>query len=328
MRRARARQLGAFAASAVLLIGCSSGSKPNNAGSKDPTGGVVNVPKPAPSQAFVSTAGLKSEESTTASYQFSIALAAVGQAGPAPISISGKGSYDLSQPSTNTVVDMSTVLNMLTASDIERDPRLALMFSEPLEFISTTESVYMKGGLATYASFFVEGPEREWVKVSAKDSNQFAGFASFDSSNYLALLRGAGKDVKQIGTEEVRNVMTTRYRTTVNVGDAMAKAQGLRKQAVEQLSSTLGDTNVLDVEVWIDSDGLVRRLQVPIAFAAFIGETKTKGGAAARPMRISLEFFDYGKPVTFVVPSAAIVSDLSVLPEFNMINPADEPFKK
>jgi len=107
----------------------------------------------------------------------------------------------------------------------------------------------------------------------------------------------------------------------------MAKAQGLRKQAVAQMSSTLGDANLFEVEVWIDDDGLVRRMQVPIVFAAFLGETKERGDAKARPMRISLEYFDFGKPVTFVVPSTSIVSDLSVLPEFSMANPADEPFK-
>ncbi len=84
---------------------------------------------------------------------------------------------------------------------------------------------------------------------------------------------------------------------------------------------------MLDVEVWIDADGLVRRLQMPIAFAVLIGNTKSKGEATARPMRISLEYFGYGKPVGFVVPSRTIVSDLSVLPDFNMVNPADEPVK-
>jgi hypothetical protein len=131
--------------------------------------------------------------------------------------------------------------------------------------------------------------------VDLKELQQLGGN---DPSNQLQLLAGASEDgVKEVGTETVRGVATTRYDAVVDLNKAAAQAPESARRAITQLVERLGGSS-MPVSVWIDADGLPRRFE----------QTLTVGpaaGADAQTVRTRIEFYDYGTPVTVTIPPAS-----------------------
>jgi outer membrane lipoprotein-sorting protein len=142
--------------------------------------------------------------------------------------------------------------------------RLSLpMSSTPLEAIAADGAFYVRGGpIASIA-------QGKWLRVKADDSSFNLGAA--DPAQLLQYLRSTSK-VEQRGTATVRGVRTTHY---------VARIQP------KQLSSPV------PLDVWVDGQGLVRRLRVQLQQA-----------------KASLDLFDFGD-VSIDVPSNSDTVDLS-----------------
>jgi hypothetical protein len=104
---------------------------------------------------------------------------------------------------------------------------------------------------------------------------------AIDPSELLDELRAEGVAVTEVGTEDVRGVATTHY--------ALVAPAGATEPA-------WGD---LTADVWIDADGLVRRVSL------------SSGGDD--PFTMTAELFDLGAPVSINVPPADQVTDLTTL---------------
>jgi len=110
----------------------------------------------------------------------------------------------------------------------------------------------------------------------------------FDPSKLLEVLREVGADMQIVGAEVVRGVATTHVRGTVSA------------------ASGVGSSPDGAIDVWIDRDGLVRRVRmVPDGFPAAMG------GAADEV--VTIELFDYGEPVEIRVPEASETTPFSNL---------------
>jgi hypothetical protein len=84
--------------------------------------------------------------------------------------------------------------------------------------------------------------------------------ASVDARGELALLEEVTGKVQKLGKENVRGVPTTRYRGTVGVSE---NAERLREEGADDLASHIeAEGSPLQVEAWIDADGLVRRMRL------------------------------------------------------------------
>lgn len=109
-----------------------------------------------------------------------------------------------------------------------------------------------------------------------------------DPTQFLEFLRAAaGDEVEEAGTAEIRGVQTTHYEAEISFEKALEQAPN--QEAVEELEAKLGgsleDLGTVPVEVWIDEDGLPRRIDISV-----------------RGMDVSAELFDYGIEVDTVIP--------------------------
>jgi hypothetical protein len=131
------------------------------------------------------------------------------------------------------------------------------------EVIGLGTDTYMRGEVFGFA-----GAGEKWVRMAEDES--FADEIS--PQRLLAMLRGASQTTERIGEERVRGDETVRYRLLVDCEQAeLPECEGQRAT----------------VDVWIDDDGLVRR----IAF---------QEGASP----YTVEFFDFGAEVAIEAPAA------------------------
>lgn len=110
-----------------------------------------------------------------------------------------------------------------------------------------------------------------------------------DPSQFLEFLRLTSEDdVEEVGTEQIRGVTSTHYEADVSFEKALEQAPN--QEAVEDLESRMGVSLAslpsMPVDVWIDDDGLPRRIELAIA-----------------DMEVSADFFDYGAEVDYEVPA-------------------------
>jgi hypothetical protein len=150
---------------------------------------------------------------------------------------------------------------------------------------------------------------KEWLKLdvaaAAKSRNvdlgQFRQLTQNDPTQMLAYLRATSGEIEKVGTEDVRGVETTHYRAKVDLDKVADQAPpNLRKTfraSIDSLKKGLG-TDTIPVDVWVDHDNLVRRLaeHLPVA-----------GGGQ---IDFSVDFYDFGTPVTISPPPASETLDL------------------
>lgn len=131
--------------------------------------------------------------------------------------------------------------------------------------------------------------------VGAGGTNQF----SQDPSQYLDFLRGAGEDVEEVGTEDIDGVTTTHYKAELSfdaILDYAAESGEGTEEEIDALRTqleTLGDESIPS-EVWIDEDGLPRRMKLSMDVEA--------GGQSA-DMDLTIGLSDYGVEVDVEPPS-------------------------
>jgi hypothetical protein len=132
-------------------------------------------------------------------------------------------------------------------------------------------------------------PDDSWVQIeippdALSDVQEAQGIdpsvgAVATPGQQLEILGETSDDVEEVGRGDVRGVSTTQlHATTREVGDPQSE-EGTYIPSAE-------------VDVWVDEDGLVRRLDQEIVFLG----TRTT---------VSSEFFDFGTPVEIVVPEDA-----------------------
>ena len=114
-------------------------------------------------------------------------------------------------------------------------------------------------------------PGGKWWKLPAGDD--LAVPEEYSPEKILGLLRTSSRKTQRVDEEIVRGEPTVRYSLTVDCEQA-------------ELHQCTGETAVVDV--WIDDDGVVRR----VAFDETRADT------------MSIEFFDFGKPVEVEAPPA------------------------
>ena len=124
----------------------------------------------------------------------------------------------------------------------------------------------------------------------------------------LRQLKAAGGDIEKVGEEDVRGVATTHYKATIDFerypelvpADERAAARASMRQLIK-----LTGARTAPVEVWVDDDDLVRRLEQTTKL--------TIPGAGPMSMVQQLELYDFGTKVDIDVPDPAEVADMTDL---------------
>jgi hypothetical protein len=159
--------------------------------------------------------------------------------------------------------------------------------------------------------------DKEWVSLEPGKALEGAGFGGFDPSSMqqdpaqlLRLLR-ASSEVTEAGTATIRGVETTRYTAKLDLRKSIeasakeleltAEQRALLRQAAEQLVDQV-ETDTLPVEVYVDADGLLRRLALDLSMNVE-GQTLS--------MKQTTDFYDFGVDVDVEAPPASQVFDLT-----------------
>ena len=116
-------------------------------------------------------------------------------------------------------------------------------------------------------------------------------------AEYLAYLREHGQ-LERSGEEDVRDVPTTRYRTTLDrkqLTREQLKHEGWKDANIEAYLKTIPETEE-EVEIWVDAANLTRRVVTTTTEFAF--------GPTHRSMTTT-EYFDFGVAAAIEAPPAA-----------------------
>jgi hypothetical protein len=147
-----------------------------------------------------------------------------------------------------------------------------------------------------------------------------------DPGGQLELLRGVSDDVREVGSAQVRGEEVTRYAITIDPRRLAAESGVVVEGGLTQMA--LQAAGPIPGQVFVDSDGRVRRLEVRIEVAGAdlaaspeLGELLGDAPGVQELLRdrrtesdISIEYFDFGVPVTAQVPDPSTVDAGPVLP--------------
>lgn len=159
---------------------------------------------------------------------------------------------------------------------------------------------------------------KEWFKLDFDTIGEVAGIENLgtlaqsqntDPSTFLQYLRGASGEVNEIGKERVGGADTTWYSLSVDVEKAAADAPAEQRATVRQIVESFG-IRTIPTEVWIDREGRARRVKQVFDYTKAAGNAEIPASALPKSVTMTLEFSDFGTPVTVSVPPASEVADL------------------
>jgi hypothetical protein len=146
------------------------------------------------------------------------------------------------------------------------------------------------------------------IEAAGIGVKEFDSFTQSDPRTVLEALRSVSGSVETVGTEELRGVETTHYRAVLDAAE-LAKSSATKTGAAGGLLDRLtSQTQLKDVplDVWIDADGLVRKMSLDVAGVQ-------TGSADEDKASIAFELWDYGEKVGIDLPPASQVVDASAL---------------
>lgn len=139
------------------------------------------------------------------------------------------------------------------------------------------------------------------LKTSDVASSPVGG--SVDPSAQLHML-AAVEEAEVVGEQDVRGVPTTHYRGSYDVARAIKGARGLQQPALRSLLGLGADAKSASYDVFLDEDGLLRRLEQTVDIPASPATANQE-----LSVRTTLELFDFGLTVAVPAPEAGAVRD-------------------
>jgi hypothetical protein len=208
--------------------------------------------------------------------------------GDKPVTITGEGVQDSRQHRARFTFDLSGV-GELSGGGVQ--------LSE-IELLLDGFTLYMNLPFLEIAGL------KPWVEIDLQalaqeegfDLGSLRGLSQTDPSQVLRYLQAASDDIEEVGEEDVRGVGTTRYRISIDVDKVAQLAPVEARAAIEALLAESG-LETIPAEVWIDGDGLVRRIEL-----AYEGMEFTPGQKGDMTLRV--ELYDYGVGVEVQPPPA------------------------
>ena len=236
----------------------------------------------------VAEAATKTTEAGSSRIEFTMAIEAAGQS----FRMRGDGVFDYSPSRGRMTLDLGNFAELSRGALV--DGRMEFVFDGLVYYMRLPEGVEELGALGD-----------KWLKLDLEkvDDEMAIDLGALQQTNQnpaqlMQFLRGASDDIEELGQEDVRGVETTRYRATLDLDEAVergAEVGEFSDEMREQLQAEVERMKVqtgfetLPVDVWIDENGLVRRMQMDFGFAMKEGEQVRAN--------MSTDFFDFGVDV-------------------------------
>jgi hypothetical protein len=132
------------------------------------------------------------------------------------------------------------------------------------------------------------------------------GAGNGDPADLLASLTAISGSVTKQGTATIRGVPVTGYRVTIDLAKAAAKVPGWERASFKEFAQSLG-AGTIPVDVWVDSQNLVRRMREALPMPSGLG------APAGALVTQTTDFYDFGVPVRVSAPPAGEVASLPQL---------------
>jgi hypothetical protein len=251
----------------------------------------------------VAEAAAKTTEAGSSRFEFTMTMEGGGQS----FTLRGGGALNYSPSRGSMTLDLGD-LGELSGEELG-DGRMQFVFDGLVYYMKFPEGMDELGVLGD-----------KWLKIDLAKAGEETGIdlgalqqANQNPAQLMQFLRGASDDIEELGQEDVRGVETTRYRATVDLDEAAERgadigefSEEMREQLkaeVERMKDQTG-LETLPVEVWIDDDGLLRRLQMDLSFPVE-GEQVS--------MDMTMDFFDFGVDVRVAPPPENQTVDVTAL---------------
>lgn len=266
---------------AVLLLGlvsCGTGA------GQDPLAAVAGAPQ-------------RFEEVKTSRFAMTMELSGEGvPQGPLVIETTGEG--DFTEGRLRMTMDMG-------ALGPEGDSQVEMILDDTMMYMRMP---FLEGVLPAGVSW-VSADLEELGREAGIDLSELMQLGRNDPTTMLETLRGAseGVDVVEEGVD-VRGASTTHYRATIQTEKAFDQVPEETREQLRELLEGSGVPESYPVDVWIDEEGLPRRMRTTF-------ETSPEGmGSISQAM--TMEFFDFGVEVDVTPPPAEETVDISELGGF------------
>jgi len=225
-----------------------------------------------------------------------------------PISMTAQGEFDNERKRGSLQLDMSDFAKSAAGTKLG-DPKL-WRGEEAFDF-GRRPILYMRFPFLTQ----ILPSGKRWIRIDLQlvgkamgvNFSQLLQGAQSNPAQQLDYLRAVSGDLKEIGSEQVRGIETTHYRTTVDLRkypELLPEDQ--RESAEDSIDQVIKLTGLskYPVDVWVDSKQLVRRM-------AFDQTFKTATGKMS--MQMSVDYFGFGTPVHVTLPPRSQTADFSEL---------------
>ncbi|HVM00156.1 MAG TPA: hypothetical protein VM324_12765 [Egibacteraceae bacterium] len=183
-------------------------------------------------------------------------------------------------------------------------------------------------GTVLYTQLPIPDAPTPWIRIDAAELGSAAGgfggsAGTQNPSEALDYLRGVSDDVTEVGREEVRDVDTTRYEGTVDLNKAVDELAEEHREQARRSVEMLG-TDELPVVVWIDDDGLLRRMTYEMDLSRMQVPETPDGAPGDAPMAqpqgtatVTMELYDFGVEVDIAPPPDDEVTDFGDMELFD-----------
>ena len=153
---------------------------------------------------------------------------------------------------------------------------------------------------------------KSWVRMDVQRLGRrlgldFGQMASGDPSQSLDQLRAVSGDVERLGRDRVRGVAATHYRATVDLRRYPNLVPPARRAAVRAGVKRIAELTGLErfpQEVWVGSDGRIRRLALEYS-------VRPPGVDGKVTTKLTMELYGFGVPVEVDVPPEDEVEDFT-----------------
>jgi hypothetical protein len=246
--------------------------------------------------AAIASAGTATLDTGTARVAVEVTVAG---ANGDPVTVEGDGVVDFEHARSELTIDLSALAGGLAGLGEAMPAMAESYFDRPMRSVQDGAVAY------ACAEFFTMVLGSECLRVDVGATTGLgaagAGLASPGGADATSLLRllGGTEAVEELGTETLFGAETTHYRGTITTERALAE---LPDDAAEALRGALDRLGIDDatlargVDVWIDADGLVRRIRQ---------ESAAPGGQDGSLVTV-VSFERFGVDATVDIPDDAV----------------------
>lgn len=252
-----------------------------------------------------------SAEARSGRFSFSMTVSLPGA--EEAFAFTGEGAFDTASDRASFSMDMSSLARLLggfVAGLAGPNARDVPDFDDP----SGWQVDAVQDGTVSYVRFPAVADRlpagKSWIRTDGTTDVQgfdLDQFATNDPRTLLHILKAASAEVETLGREELHGVETTHYRATIDPREYAKVAPTEKREELFSLAEQMGVQSglaTLPVEVWLDSDGLVRKLSLEMS-------ATQPGSSEPGDASIAFELWDYGEDVEIVLPPASQVVDAS-----------------